>query len=115
MKKILAIEDNEAFLYILKKYLSAIGYDVSVAYNGNTGMDKCRNSNEFDLVITDINMPGTNGNDIARQIRKSKKPGLPIVAVTGADEKHIDESLFDSVLIKPFNLKTLEQTISRLL
>jgi CheY-like chemotaxis protein len=115
MKRILAIEDNEPFLDILKKYLSAVGYDVSVAYNGKTGMEICRNNNRFDLVITDINMPGISGNDVARQIRKTEKKDVPIVAVTGANEQQIDESLFDSVLIKPFDLKTLEQTISRLL
>jgi CheY-like chemotaxis protein len=67
-----------------------------------------------DLVITDIRMPNMDGNEVARQIRKSDRPTIPLVAVTGYIEE-VQIKAFDSALIKPFKLDELRNVIQSLI
>jgi len=64
-----------------------------------------------DFVITDIAMQGVDGNKLARYIRNSSRSELPIVAITGATGD-IDEGLFNSILVKPYRLRTLAEKIA---
>jgi CheY-like chemotaxis protein len=52
-----------------------------------------------------------NGNEVARQIRKSEQPETPIIAMIGYQEMGFQGDLFDSVTIKPFKLQALGDTI----
>jgi len=67
MKNILIIDDNEEILDIFKPLLLDEGYRVSTANNGATGIILFMRQN-FDLVITDLNMPGMNGFDVIKRI-----------------------------------------------
>ena len=67
MKNILIIDDNEEILKIFKQLLLNEGYRVSTANNGAIGMILFMRRN-FDLVITDLNMPEMNGLDVIRRI-----------------------------------------------
>ena len=68
MKHILAIDDDEAILSVLHELIEDLGYDAKVAHNGEEGLELYNNGHNFDLVITDINMPLLDGNEVARHI-----------------------------------------------
>ena len=68
MNKILLIEDDASFGYILSEYLHMQEFDVEWAKSGEDGLAKLRNK-PFDLCIIDIMLPGINGFDVAEQIR----------------------------------------------
>ncbi len=61
MQAILVIDDEKAILRLLRDTLTKFGYSVETAINGRDGIDKFEKKS-FDLVITDIRMPGIDGN-----------------------------------------------------
>ncbi|MGR3303522.1 MAG: response regulator [Candidatus Scalindua sp.] len=79
MKNILIIDDNEEVLDIFKQLLLGEGYRVSTASNGASGVVLFLMQN-FDLVITDINMPGMNGLDVIKRINNIVK--VPIILMS---------------------------------
>lgn len=79
MKNILIIDDNEEVLDIFKQLLLDEGYRVSTASNGASGVVLFLMQN-FDLVITDINMPGMNGLDVIKRINNIVK--VPVILMS---------------------------------
>jgi DNA-binding response OmpR family regulator len=101
---ILVIEDEEALARVIALALKRLDIDAVISENGDDGIRRFEEGN-FDLVITDIHLPGTNGNQIARHIRRSGKPA-PIIGISGTPWI-IDEGVFDAVLTKPFSIQSL--------
>ena len=112
MPYILVIDDEKQILDIVKQALLRFGYDVEIALDGLEGIKKFDN-NCFDLVITDIVMPGIDGNTVARHIRNSGKPNTPIIGFSGTPWL-LENGEFDAVFPKPFSLKDLINTIQNL-
>jgi CheY-like chemotaxis protein len=79
MKNILIIDDNEEVLDIFKQLLLDEGYRVSTASNGASGVALFLRQN-FDLVITDLNMQGMDGFDVIRRINNIIK--VPIISMS---------------------------------
>jgi len=113
MHRVLIIEDEQDIRDILSIVLTRLGYDVVAAENGKKGVDLFNNAPFFDLVITDIRMPGMSGNDVAKLIRASRKSDTPLIAITGFPDE-IEKDMFDSSLQKPFSLKDFEKVIDHL-
>ena len=113
MKRILVIEDDKAIRNVVSRYLTHAGYDVLTASNGLEGVEVFRSCPDFiDLVLTDLRMPVMTGNEAVHQIRLTR-PDAKVICMTGSSE---DLRLKDiPVLEKPFSLKALQQSISRLL
>ncbi len=66
------------------------------------------------MVITDIQMPVMDGIELARSIRNSARPDIPIIAITGlVVDKNTEKDLFNSVIGKPFDLASLAKVISQ--
>lgn len=110
MSRVLIIDDERGVRYILELLLTMMGYDVVVAENGQKGMELFNKFPAFDLVITDIHMPGMDGNDIARSIRNSDRSDTPLVAVT-ANPEDIVGNVFDLIVTKPFKLEVLQEAV----
>ena len=79
--KILVIDDDAVIGRSFDRVLSGKGFDVSTAMSGEEGLKDIDNQ-EFDVVFTDIKMPGMNGLDVAEEI-KAKCPWTPVVVITG--------------------------------
>ena len=116
MDHILVVEDEKSVRDILKAAMEYYGYKVTAACDGQEGLEYFNNGGGFKLVITDINMPVMDGIELARSIRNSARPNIPIIAITGfVVDKKTERDLFNSVIGKPFDLASLEKVISQLL
>ena len=81
-RRILLAEDAKLFQRLLKGYLETDGYDVEVAVNGQQALEQFQR-HDFDLIISDIEMPKMNGFDLVRAVRSgSRHPDIPAIAVT---------------------------------
>lgn len=76
-RKLLIIEDEKKIATTLKKGLTENGYHVDIAFDGNIGK-RLFDSNEYDLIILDINLPGMNGFEVCKAIRNSNQQ-IPII------------------------------------
>ena len=104
MSKILIIEDEVAIADLEKDYLELSGFEVEVANDGQTGLDKALNE-DYDLVILDLMLPGVDGFEICRQVRAEKN--TPIIMVS-AKKDDIDKIRglglgADDYMTKPFS------------
>jgi len=111
MKNILVIDDESSILSVLYEFLTKLGYSVKIAHNGDEGIKLFNNEYNFDLVITDIDMPILDGNEVARYIRNSNKSETSIIAITGSYNNIIDRELFNFIFPKPFSLDSLKNAI----
>ena len=105
MAKILWADDEIDLLKPHVIFLEGKGHVVTTVNSGNDAVDEI-NSNNFDIVLLDENMPGLSGLETLEQI-KIRKPGVPIVMITKSEEESImDEAIGGRIadyLIKPVN------------
>ena len=104
MSKVLIVEDEDAIAEIERDYLELSGFDVTLASDGKEGLDIALKE-DFDIIILDIMLPGMNGFDICKEIRKEKD--IPIIMVS-AKKEDIDKIRglgigADDYMTKPFS------------
>jgi len=104
VSKILIVEDEVTIAELEKDYLELSGFEVEVANEGETGLQKAL-SEEFDLLILDLMLPGVDGFEICRQVREDKN--TPIIMVS-AKKDDIDKIRglglgADDYMTKPFS------------
>ncbi|MBR1781856.1 MAG: response regulator transcription factor [Oscillospiraceae bacterium] len=108
-EKILIVEDEAALNRVLVLELSHEGYETGSALDGKTGLDMAL-SGGFDLVLLDIMLPGLNGLEVLRRIRR-EKPGLPVILLTARDTSMDMVSGLDAgaddYVTKPFDISVL--------
>ena len=109
MSAILVIDDEKGILQLIRQALTRFGYHVDTAGDGREGIQKFDDGN-YDIVITDIRMPGIDGNGVAAHIRKSNRQSIPVIAISGTPWE-LEAKNFDMVLPKPFPLKNLIESI----
>lgn len=109
MKTILVIEDDVSILRGLKDNLEFEGYKVITETNGNEGL-KLAMEKDADLLLLDIMLPGMNGYEICRRVKK-EKPDLPIIMLTarGSEMDKVSglDTGADDYITKPFSLPEL--------
>ena len=104
MSKILIIEDEEAIADLEKDYLELSGFEVEIEGRGDSGLTRAL-SEEFDLIILDLMLPGVDGFEICRNIREEKN--IPVIMVS-AKKDDIDKIRglglgADDYMTKPFS------------
>src|SRR5882672_6326803 len=102
--RILLIEDEKKIADTLSKGLGELDYYVEKAYDGNIGL-RLFEASHFNLVITDINLPGINGYDLAKIIRNRNQhiPIMMLTALSTTDDKIEGfDAGADDYLVKPF-------------
>ena len=110
-KNILVIDDEELVIESLRRLLKREGYEVVVALNGKEAIQKVKEIN-FDLIVSDIRMPGMDGVEIIKNIREylkqGKKEPIPEILITGyASEesfKRAQELKVADYIYKPFDI-----------
>ncbi len=107
-KTILIIEDDAELARFLAWQLEQSAYKVSIAYNGQEGLDLLRSQNP-DLVLLDLMLPGMDGWEVLRAIRSSGETPVIIISALGAESDIVRglESGADDYLVKPFGPRQL--------
>ena len=113
--RILVVEDDQIIREGICEYLSAFGYDIIEAKDGQEALIKF-NNNEINLVILDIQIPFLNGLEVLKEIRK--KSNLPVLMLTAFNDEEYKinafSSLADGYMEKPFSLPVLKVRIDSL-
>jgi CheY-like chemotaxis protein len=114
MKHVLVVDDEEAIVYIFRRYLEAAGYRVSTAHDGVEAL-ALFDGEPIDALVTDARMPRMNGNELISRVRP-RHPDLPI-AVVSAYPLEIAAAAGERlrVLSKPIEGKTLVETVTEML
>ncbi|SEV86751.1 DNA-binding response regulator, OmpR family, contains REC and winged-helix (wHTH) domain [Ruminococcaceae bacterium KH2T8] len=108
MKKVLLVDDDAGIIEVLRLYFEKEGYQVSVCMQGDKALATFNIANP-DIVILDLMLPGMDGNDICREIRKiSDVPIIMLTARTDTIDKVVGFELgADDYVAKPFEPKEL--------
>ena len=106
-KRVLLVEDDDDIADLLDLHLSDEGHRVEVVGNGDEGLERALDE-EYDLIVLDIMLPGTDGFDICRRLRQEQCP-TPILMVTAKTEE-VDKVLglelgADDYITKPFSIR----------
>ena len=109
MLNVLFIDDEQSIVKLFSKILKKAGFHVETAKNGYEGLEALHKMH-FDVVITDILMPGMQGNDVVNHIRNSQRPSTAVIGISGTPWE-LSNHDFDSILPKPFSPETLLSTI----
>jgi CheY-like chemotaxis protein len=109
-KKCLLVDDNKDVLLYLNRILLDTGVGIITARSGPEALEIIRKISDIDVIILDMQMPGMNGIEATREIRKIRK-NLPIIAQTAFifedDRDIIIEAGCDACLIKPIRKEHL--------
>lgn len=108
-ERILVIEDEENIARVLQLELEFEGYDVDTAHTGTDGLLKFREQ-EWDLILLDIMLPGLNGLDVLKRIRKTDEE-TPVILLTAKDDVQDKVTGLDlganDYVTKPFEIDEL--------
>lgn len=111
-KCVLVVDDEPAVRELVQFFVRHSGHLAETAASGVEALKKI-DAGRFDLVFTDLLMPGMNGDELAREIKK-RHPALPIVLLTGYAPRAIPSGI-SLVLNKPFSREDLNRTIAALI
>jgi DNA-binding NtrC family response regulator len=115
-KRILIIEDDQEMRSLLKEFLNEEGYETDSVDNGSEAYRRLVKE-VFDLIITDIRMPGLTGLDILPGVRKLQ-PEAPIIVMTAFGSEEVYNKVFErgatAYLEKPIHLDHLRNLIEEM-
>jgi PAS domain S-box-containing protein len=108
---VLFVDDEKPMVELGKGMLERLGYKVMTKTNSFEALDLFRNRPDaFDLVVTDMTMPGMTGDDLARELLKIRAD-LPVILCTGYSERITAESAKElgirGILMKPFSMREM--------
>jgi CheY-like chemotaxis protein len=115
-KRILVVDDDQVVGQSFERVLTNKGYRVDTALSGREAFEKYAGA-DFDMVFTDLRMPGQDGLEVARRI-KEMNPWLPIVVVTGYATQQAEESAkaigIAEFIQKPLTPSIIEEVAARM-
>jgi DNA-binding response OmpR family regulator len=112
-RKILVVDDEQSIIDLLEYNLQQNGYQVVVAHDGHEALRLAR-AEQPDLIVLDLMLPGPDGFDVCRELRRESSPtlsGMPIIMLTARDEE-VDRVVglelgADDYVTKPFSVREL--------
>lgn len=114
--RILIVEDDEAFRYVLEKKLTRVGYKVTTAVNGSHAMQILSSGRVFEMVVSDLKMPLKGGLELLMHL-KENNPHIPVVILTGYPERQkivaAAQLGYKDILLKPVQTEDLLAMIER--
>lgn len=117
-KEILVVDDTPEMIDVVQAVLESEGYKVDGANGGKECLEKLKKKRP-DLILLDLKMPGMDGWDVLREIRKNKETkSIPVMMYTTVD-KNPDEDMLkergvDDYIQKPFDMENLVLKVERL-
>ncbi|MEJ0040541.1 MAG: ATP-binding protein [Gammaproteobacteria bacterium] len=114
--RILVVEDNPANRYVAEALLTGLECPATIVAGGREALEMLQQQ-EFDLILMDCQMPGMDGYETTRQVRRLLKRRVPIIAMTAnamaADRNHCLEAGMDDFLAKPFGRSGLNAVLCK--
>ncbi len=123
-KKVLVIDDNETNLKLMEHLLTSVGLNITMLSSGKEVVDILekahKSGNPFDLCISDIQMPGMSGYDVASDVRSSRgeAANIPLMAISSAIDRDAQRCLtfgFNGFLTKPVFKQKLYRMLESML
>ncbi|MBC2667955.1 ATP-binding protein [Novosphingobium piscinae] len=115
--KILLVEDEDTVRAVAERALTRQGYEVTVAADGEEGLQFVALGRRYDLVVSDVVMPVMDGPAMAREIRKIV-PSVPFLFMSGYAEEQLRKEIdFDNMhfMPKPFTVQQITDTVAQVL
>ena len=114
-KCVLLVEDSEEVRETTIEFINEVGFDVVAVESAEAALEKCATA-QFDIVFTDISLPGMNGIELLKRLRATD-PGQRVVVASGYGADLGRQGFGDrvAVLSKPYDLATLEKTLNDLI
>jgi CheY-like chemotaxis protein len=114
-KRVLVIDDEPANVELTSAMLRAQGFGIESAHSGTDALQRA-NRQKPDLIVTDYEMPGMTGREVAEKIRANEDTReIPILICTYADVSEADLRPADALLRRPFSQEELTSTVTKLL
>ena len=112
-KSLLLIDDDQALTELLQEYLTAQGYTVQVASDGEAGLLAAKSGQHFDLIILDVMLPKVDGFEVLKRLRSTHVTPVLMLTAKGDDFDRILglELGADDYLAKPFNHRELSARV----
>jgi CheY-like chemotaxis protein len=111
------VEDNKINQIVTERILSNFGFETIIVESGQEAIAQLT-TQDFDIVLMDINMPQMNGFETTRLIRE-KQLDIPVIALTAFDKQEINDDIINSgmngVMIKPFEPVVLYKMIMEII
>jgi len=113
-RKILIVEDQYDNYKLLEEFFRQSDVTILHAESGEEGMKLCAEHEDIDLVLMDLKLPGIDGIQTTKKIRK-KKPKVPVIAQTAYIQEQLagDKNLFNGYLTKPITKESFREVMSR--
>jgi two-component system cell cycle sensor histidine kinase/response regulator CckA len=115
--RILLVEDEDPVRMVAERALVRAGYTVTTARDGEEGLEKVVQGNEFDLILSDVVMPSMDGPTMAREIRKLA-PAMPVLFMSGYAEEQLRREIDIAnvhFLPKPFSVQNISDKVGAVL
>jgi two-component system, OmpR family, KDP operon response regulator KdpE len=108
LRRILVVDDEPQITRVLRTTLSAQGYDIRVANDGEMALELMKNWTPH-VVVTDLAMPNLDGIDLCRQLRKMSQVPVIVLSVRGQDYAKVEalDAGADDYITKPFSMNEL--------
>jgi two-component system cell cycle response regulator CpdR len=107
-RSVLVVDDDPTVLAVLTDMLEDLGCEVISAANGQDALDQLRRNERISILITDINMPGMDGHELAHLATRSR-PELSVLQLSGREPRRGGFPM----IRKPFTEKDLANTMRR--
>jgi two-component system CheB/CheR fusion protein len=114
---VLVVDDDEDAIEVLTTFMNMCGADVLFARSASDGLAYIESTPQLDVVITDISMPRIDGYEFTRKIREHRDPArrsVPVIALTGFQQRYVTTETFDAFLEKPVDFDRLCAVIKML-
>lgn len=113
---ILLVEDDKLILHTLKHIIENLGHTVVIAEDAEKAMTNI-SSMRFDLIFSDIMMPGISGLSLLTILRSAYRCSTPIIAMSTLNHKPVLDAAFQAgandFMLKPFSLEDLAQKLNK--
>jgi two-component system cell cycle sensor histidine kinase/response regulator CckA len=114
-KRILVVDDEDGIRRLVARMLTKAGYDVESACDGDDALETFCNGGKFDLIVSDVRMPGISGPRLVEKIRRVESE-VKVLYLTGyADQLFMERELLwedEAFLDKPFTGRGLLESVS---
>ncbi|MGQ9631963.1 MAG: response regulator [bacterium] len=118
-RRLLVVDDDENIAALIKIGLESEGYEVDVAYDGQSALEKVHSNPRYDLIVLDLMMPGLDGYEVCKELKTQREYNpIPILMLTAkrSEEDRIQGLRVgaDGYMTKPFDLADLSRTVGEL-